>query len=293
MDTTTKQLNIAIASGKGGTGKTTVSVNLLKYIHKYWTKRIELIDCDVEEPNAALFHKEAVNISVKDTFQLIPNIDLQKCVFCRECVKYCEFNAIVVLPSVEFAEINKSLCHSCGACTFACAYGAINEQAYKLGEVREINTANGTIKEGRLKVGSAMQTMMIKELKKEIDPVSEVHLLDSSPGTSCPVVATVADADYVILVTEPTPFGLHDLKLTVALLQEINKPFGVIINKAGVGNSEVYDFLKDEQIELIGNIPFSKEYAASYAQGKLFNETPESIRSSYIEIVSLLKDKLS
>lgn len=286
---------IAIASGKGGTGKTTVSVNLYHSMCNNGYTNIQLVDCDVEEPNDAIFFPDKVTAAEeKEISQLIPEIDTDKCSFCRKCVEYCEFNAIVVLPPVQFAEVNPSLCHSCGACSYACQFDAITEQPVPIGQVAFYDTGYGKgLVEGKLKIGSAMQTMMIKETKKLVSSDNQVTLYDAPPGTSCPLVETVADVDYVILVTEPTPFGLHDLKLTVDLLKEIEIPFGVIINKAGLGDQAVYTYLQDENIELLGEIPFSQEFAARYANGLLLNGIDPEMADYYMVIIQKLERRMA
>ncbi len=284
---------IAIASGKGGTGKTSVSVNLFHYLNKNLCDNIRLVDCDVEEPNDVLFFTQADKIKEKEIFQLIPEINNKACTYCRKCVEYCEFNAIVVIPSVKFAEVNASLCHSCGACLAACEDHAIKERPESIGNVSFYNTNIGKgLTEGKLKIGSSMQTMLIRELKKSIPGDEEVILYDAPPGTSCPVVETINDTDYVILVTEPTPFGFHDLRIMVELMHEIQKPFGVIINKARLGNSEVYDYLGEKDIEIIGEIPYMQEYASCYAEGNLFNNIPGEISASYIKISKKLEKRI-
>jgi len=281
---------IAIASGKGGTGKTTVSVNLYHFINKLKGEKVQLVDCDVEEPNDLLFFQDA-EVSKEETInQLVPRIDNDKCTYCRKCVEWCEYNAIVVIPPVKFAEVNASLCHSCGACLVACEFDAMQEYPEPIGKVTHYKTDSGEmLVEGKLKIGSSMQTMLIKELKKRVPEDADWILFDAPPGTSCPVVETVSDVDYIILVTEPTPFGLHDLSLMVELLKEINKPFGVIINKAGLGDNKVYDYLKDENIEIIGEIPFDKSYASKYAEGSLLTNLTPEIEKRYVEIIKKLE----
>lgn len=287
-------VKIAIASGKGGTGKTTVSVNLYYFMQELWSKNIQLVDCDVEEPDDIIFFSDAVKNTENEVIQLIPDIDTNKCTFCRKCAEYCEFNAIVVIPPVKFAEINPSLCHSCGACSVACEFNAITEKSVPIGKITGYSNGLGNgLLEGCLKIGSAMQTMVIRKLKKEPVNESEIIIYDAPPGTSCPVVITVANADYIILVTEPTPFGLHDLKLTIDILKTMNKPYGVIVNKAGLGNEEIYQFLEKENIELLGKIPYNKKYAAKYATGRLLNSIPGKFKNYYIEIIDKLKNKLS
>ena len=284
---------IAIASGKGGTGKTTLSVNLFHNIAQQFSQEVHLVDCDVEEPNDLIFFPNTQLEKESTVFQLIPTIDQAKCIFCRKCVEYCEFNAIVVIPPVKFAEVNSSLCHSCGACIVACEDNAISENPEAIGTIqhRTLSTG-GSVSEGRLKVGSTMQTMMIKELKKSVSEDTDIILYDSPPGTSCPVVETIADADFVILVTEPTPFGLYDLKLTVSLINNMGIPFGVIINKSNLGSNDVNLFLQAEGIELLGEVPFSREYAALYSKGRIFNNIPDEILNAYNLILQKLYNKI-
>lgn len=282
-------LKLAIASGKGGTGKTTVAVSLFHFFSKNYSLKTQLIDCDVEEPNDLLFIDNAKLYSEEVATQLIPVINNRKCSYCRKCVTYCEFNAIVVIPPVKFAEVNSSLCHSCGACMVACDQEAITENPEEIGTIRDFRVGSeGFLCEGRLKIGSAMQTMLIKETKLHTRKDVDLVIFDAPPGTSCPVVESVVDADYVILVTEPTPFGLYDLKLTVELLREIRKPFGVIINKAGIGDNKVRDFLFDQHIEILGELPFSKAYASQYATGELINNISMDTEIQYEAIIRKL-----
>lgn len=284
-------MRIAIASGKGGTGKTTVAIHLYQYLSKLLDDQIQLIDCDVEEPNDLLFIPDAVNISENTVFTMVPEIDTTQCTFCKKCSDWCEFNAITLVKNLEFAGINKDMCHSCGACSVACEFGAIREYKNLIGTISSYKTTFGKgITEGRLRIGSSMQTSLIRELKKQTADSAVLQILDAPPGTSCPVVETVSGAAYVILVTEPTPFGLHDLKLTVDLLSDLKIPFGVIVNKAGLGNNAVYAYLAANNIELIGEIPFSKEYAESYSKGTLLNNVPEELENIYLKTAERLLD---
>ncbi len=276
---------IAVASGKGGTGKTTVSLNLFQRFSQEYSNEVMLVDCDVEEPNAALFFPEAKKGSAVPVNQEIPVIDASKCTFCRKCVEYCEFNAILVMPPVRFAEINSSLCHSCGACLVACEYDAIWVKDEPIGHLNHYHTETGRgVMDGTLNIGSAMQTMVIRSLKKSLLPNMDILLFDAPPGTSCPVVETISDADYVVLVTEPTPFGLNDLKLMIDLVKAMQKTFGVVINKANLGNLDVYHYLEKQNIEILSEIPFDTDYASRYAKGELFNEIPEQIAGAFKEL---------
>lgn len=287
-------MKIAVASGKGGTGKTTVSVNLFYYFNKFFNKTVQLVDCDVEEPNDLIFFNEAKKTTEKSVFQLIPEINTELCTFCHKCSDWCEFNAISIVKKLNFANVNHDLCHSCGACFTACEFGAITEHPQLLGKVLHFDTGFGKgLTEGRLKIGSALQTSLIKEVKKETRKKADITIFDAPPGTSCPVVETVSDADYIVLVTEPTPFGLHDLKITIELLLELRKPFGVIINKAGLGNRDVYRFLNENNIEMLGEIPFTMEYASNYAAGEILENISLEIENIYRRIIEKLELKMA
>lgn len=283
-------MKIAIASGKGGTGKTTVAVNLFHFLSKATNQSVQLIDCDVEEPNDLLFFNNAANTSSKEVFTQIPKIEISKCTFCKKCSEWCEFNAITIVKNLQFAEVNNDSCHSCGACSVACEFSAIIEHPQPLGMISEYTNKMGNrIVEGRLEIGSALQTVLIKEVKKSAEKPDTISIFDAPPGTSCPVVETISDADYIILVTEPTPFGLYDLKLTVELIRGLKIPFGVIVNKAGLGNDQIYYYLEENKIELIGNIPFSKEYAAKYSKGEILQNISEEVTLYYKQAVEKLK----
>lgn len=284
-------MKIAIASGKGGTGKTTVSVLLYHFLSKKYDNKVQLIDCDVEEPNDLLFFGDAKNIKMQNVFSIVPEIDLTKCTFCKKCAEWCEFNAISLVKSVSFAEVDTNLCHSCGACFHACDYDALKRVNKPLGTISHFDTGWGHgLIEGRLEIGSAMQTSLIKKVKKCADDTSTITLFDAPPGTSCPVVETVSDADFIILVTEPTPFGLHDMKITVELLNELQKPFGVIVNKANLGDEKVYDFLSDNGIDLLGEIPFSRSFAEKYSKGELIKSVSPELSENFEKIISKISE---
>jgi len=285
-------MRIAIASGKGGTGKTTISVNLYYFLSKKFDNQVQLIDCDVEEPNDTLFFNQPEKIVEERVYNLVPRIDPLKCTFCKKCAEWCEFNAITIIEKLKFTDVSTDLCHSCGACSVACQFNSISEYKKPLGLITHYKTmfGNGLV-EGRLEIGSAMQTSLIKEVKKHALQQNKVILFDAPPGTSCPVVETVSDTDFVILVTEPTPFGINDLKITIDLLNNLKIPYGVIINKAGLGSNELYKYLQDNKIELLGEIPFSKKYATQYSTGDLLINIPSELELVYQSITEKLKKK--
>jgi MinD superfamily P-loop ATPase len=285
-------VKIAVASGKGGTGKTTVATMLYRTINREHTEHALLVDCDVEEPNDVLLFQGSPRIARTTINQEIPAIDTTRCTFCRRCAAYCEFNAIVVIPPAEFAEVNSDLCHSCGACLVACPTDAIRVQNEPIGTISHYQDKGGRgILEGRLKIGSPMQTMVIRSVKKSIAADERIVILDAPPGTSCPVVETISDTDYVILVSEPTPFGLHDLKLMLVLVRELGLPFGVVINKANLGNGEIYSFLEKEHVEILSEIPFNRSFASQYARADLFNLIPEEVAQAHRQIYVSLSEK--
>jgi len=263
-----EKMKIAIASGKGGTGKTLISTNLF-YVLQQHNINISLVDCDAEEPNDLVFFIGEKEKSF-EVNQKVPVIDESKCTFCGKCHEYCNYNAIFILPPAKIIKVIEDLCHGCGACTVACKLDAISEKDVSLGTVSCFsNTEKSTIIEAKMKVGVFSPVSIIKEAIKEAGN-NGIILLDSPPGTSCPFIQTVVGADFVILVTEPTPFGLSDLKQSVETLKTMNKTCGVIINRAGLGDNEIYDYLKKIQIPLLMEIPFDKEIASFYSKGELF-----------------------
>ncbi|NPE28900.1 P-loop NTPase [Methanococcoides sp. SA1] len=262
-------MKIAIASGKGGTGKTTVAVNLALSI-----PNSHLIDCDVEEPNCNLFlNKELEPIaSSKIT---VPNINEELCTYCGKCSQMCRFNAIATLP--EKVILFPTLCHSCGGCILVCPEHAISVKEKCTGMISRSADMEDhpRLYEGVLNIGESMASPVIKELKKQIDPNS-VTIIDSPPGTGCPVMTTLENTDHCILVTEPTPFGLHDLRLAVEMVKMMNIPVGVIINRSEQGNLIIEEYCNKEDIDVLMRIPLNKRIAELYSQGIPFvEEMPE------------------
>lgn len=265
-------VKIAIASGKGGTGKTFVATNIFNTLVK-GNRRCLLIDCDAEAPNSVAFFNP--NLSDKhEVTQKVPVIDIEKCTFCGRCREYCNYNAIFILPPMKIIRVMEDLCHGCGACSVACNDGAITEKASPLGIISSfvVNHISGIL-EAKMNIGVLSPVSVIKAAIRRINNHIDIVILDAPPGTSCPFIQTVAAADYTILVTEPTPFGLSDLRQSAETLRTMNKQFGVIINRAGTGNDDVYKYLELEKIPLLLEIPFKKEIAETYSVGKLVSDS--------------------
>lgn len=258
---------VSVASGKGGTGKTSVAINMALS-----TNTVQLLDCDVEEPNAHLFLNPQIN-KKEPVYTLTPKIDRKLCNACGNCTKFCQFNAIFVTPQNIF--IFPELCHSCGGCALVCPKKAITWEKQKVGTINFGTTDNITLVYGELEVSKPLSVPVIKAVKNQIKDGENV-ILDSPPGTSCPFVETVSNSDFCLLVTEPTPFGLHDLKIAVEVLRKIAIPFGVIVNRAGIGDKKLYDYCKKENIRIMLEIPYDRKIAELYSKGIPFSlEMPE------------------
>ncbi len=259
---------ISVASGKGGTGKTTISTNMALALGN----KVELLDCDVEEPNAHLFLKPVIERTEQMTTP-VPLVDLDRCTFCRKCSSICRFNAITVVGSKVL--VFPELCHSCGGCMVVCPEGAITETGRELGEVN-FGTRNGIrFINGRMRVGEAMSPPLIKRVRSEADP-GKVTIIDAPPGTSCPVIAAMNGTDFVLMVTEPTPFGLHDLKLAVEAVKLLGIPSGLVVNRSDIGDQEVFAYAKREQLPVLMTIPFERRIAEAYSRGRsIVEEFPE------------------
>ncbi len=249
---------ISVASGKGGTGKTTVAVNLALSLNN-----VQLLDCDVEEPNSHIFLKPV--FERKDNVYIpVPRVDQKKCDGCGRCKEVCVYNAIAVTNKKVL--IFPELCHGCGSCAYFCPYDAIKEEDREIGVV-EIGKKDGIqFIHGKLNIGQMMAPPVIKAVKKHINRKKTV-IIDVPPGTSCPVITAVKDSDFVILVTEPTPFGLNDMSLAVEVVRKLGIPFGVIVNRSGLGNKKTDEYCIGENIPILMRIPFSKKIAEIYSRG--------------------------
>jgi MinD superfamily P-loop ATPase len=289
-------VNIAIASGKGGTGKTTISTNLALSLVAQ-KKTVQLLDCDVEEPNCHIFLKPDINTS-QAVNVLLPRVLKDKCTGCGICGEVCEYSAIVVVKGNVL--IFPELCHSCGGCTLFCPEQAIEETQRPVGIV-EKGTSNGVrFIQGLLNIGELMSPAVIKGVKKAAE-VTDILIIDSPPGTSCPVIESVKDADFVLLVTEPTPFGLNDLKLAVGMVRQLGKAFAVAINRCDIGDNEVLRYCEEEAIDVILQIPDDRRIAEAYSRGEmivhavkeykgLFEQCWETISNLYCPDVKLAQE---
>ncbi|MGQ9688590.1 MAG: ATP-binding protein [Desulfobaccales bacterium] len=255
---------ITIASGKGGTGKTTVATNLAAALDE----PVQLLDCDVEEPNAHLFIQPHLERSQEVQVE-VPDIDFASCNFCGKCQEICQFNAIAVLPATVLTFME--LCHSCGGCFLVCPEGAVKSQTRPIGVVETGTRGHIRFIHGRLRVGEAMAPPLIRRVKQEAHP-DGLTIIDAPPGTSCPVVSALYGSDFVLLVTEPTPFGLYDLELAVGAVRELGLPLGLVINRADLGDRRVHDYAAREHLPILLEIPFDREAAGAYARGQLLVE---------------------
>jgi MinD superfamily P-loop ATPase len=263
---------ISIASGKGGTGKTTVALNLALS-----RPDVQLIDCDVEEPNLHLFLSPRIRRTIPVTLP-VPQVDEMKCTYCGKCAEICQFNALAVVKNqvLIFAE----LCHGCGGCTLLCPEKAIQESRREIGVIQEGSHNGLSFIEGILNVGEPMPTPIIREEKRLMDR-SKTVILDCSPGTSCPVIEGVRGSDFCLLVTEDSPFGLNDLELAVEMVRALRIPLGVFINRADLGDGRVKDYLHKEGLPLLGELPHDRRIAEVYSRGGIVLEELPEYRSLF------------
>ena len=258
-------MNIAVASGKGGTGKTTVAVGLARALED---ENVRLLDCDVEEPNCALFLRPDFT-NIERVQVPIPLIDETKCTACGKCAEVCEFNAIAVLA--KNAIVFPELCHGCGACSIFCPESAITETGREVGEVERGRAGKIEFIHGKLRVGEAMSPPLIRAVKKYAAP-DAINIIDCPPGASCPVIAALGGSDYAVLVTEPTPFGLNDLEIAVETARTMGLRFGLVINRSDSGDDRARRYCEREDIEILLEIPEDRRIAEAYSVGLPLNE---------------------
>jgi MinD superfamily P-loop ATPase len=274
-------MKIAIASGKGGTGKTTLSTNLSVLLSE--TERVVLTDLDVEEPNSGLFIKGDLKTE-EIKYKMIPEWKEDTCTLCGECQKNCNFHAVIQLgPQIL---VFPELCHSCFACSELCPTNSLPMQKQRMGTIKEFEFGGMSFVESRLDIGQEQAVPLIGQTNEHVDQTfneNYIKIFDAPPGTSCPVIEATKDVDYVILVTEPTPFGLHDLKIAVETMKKLKKDFGVVINRNGLGNDDVADYCEKEKVKILAKIPNSRKVAETYSKGQLIYEIPE-IKEQFIQL---------
>lgn len=271
---------ISVASGKGGTGKTTIAVNLALSLNN-----VQLLDCDVEEPNSHIFIKPVFK-NKNTVFVPIPRVDQTKCDGCGRCQEVCVYNAIAIVNKKVL--IFPELCHGCGSCAYFCPHDAIKEENKEIGVVEIGEKGDIQFIHGKLHIGEMMSPPVIRAVKKHINKKKTV-IIDVPPGTSCPVVTAIKDTDFVILVTEPTPFGLNDLSLAVEVVRKLKIPFGVIINRSDLGNKKTDEFCTGEHIPILMRIPFSKKIAKIYSRGDSIIEALPEYREKFQRLFAKIK----
>lgn len=272
-------MKIAVLSGKGGTGKTTVSSSLA------FISKMLLIDTDIEEPNSHIFLKGGIE-DVKSVYTRFPEVNMEKCNLCGECGEFCKFNAII--PAKKRVIVFGEACHDCGGCEIVCKNGAISWEKREIGKIFTGKTHfNSTNKYGKLNIGEMSGVKIIKEIYK--NTVEKDFLIDCPPGTACTTVSAVEVADFAIIVVEPSPFGLSDMKLVVQLLRDMKIPFGVVINKFDEDENIVKKYCDDEKIEIIGTIPFDRKIAEAYSKGEIIADALSEYRENFETILKRVK----
>jgi MinD superfamily P-loop ATPase len=274
---------IAVASGKGGTGKTTIATSLALSLAD-----AQLLDCDVEEPNCHIFIKPAFKERAV-VYVPVPEVDGSKCNGCGRCQEVCAYNAIAVVKNKVL--IFPELCHGCGACTYFCPENALKEVGKEIGIV-ETGSKNGLqFSHGKLKIGEIMAPPLVKAVKEKVLKDKTV-IIDAPPGTACPMINAIKDSNFVILVTEPTPFGLNDLVLAVEVVRKIGTAFGVVINRSNLGNNEVSIYCKKEGISILMQIPFDRKIAVAYSKGIPLIKTIPKYKADFIALYKKIRKNI-
>ena len=275
---------ISVASGKGGTGKTLVATSLalsLKDRHK-----VQLLDCDVEEPNTHVFLKPVITSSEAVCIP-VPHVDEKRCTHCGKCAEVCAYHAVAVFS--QYVMVFPNLCHGCGACSYLCPENAISEEGREIGMVERGHSDGVEFIQGRLNVGEAMPTPVIRKVKDYVNQ-DGIVIIDISPGTSCPVVESIKGSDFCLLVTEPTPFGLNDLILAVETAKALEVPCGVVINRAGIGDTKVEEYCLKENIPVLLTIPLDTEIARFYSRGITLVEGMPQWQGSFLGLFDHIRE---
>ncbi len=276
---------ISIASGKGGTGKTTIATNLAVSLGG----DVQLFDCDVEEPNAHLFIRPEIH-ETRTINTPVPEVDMDKCTLCGKCRDICQFKAIVVMSKtvLPFHE----LCHSCGGCMAVCPEKAITETDREIGVIERGGRNGLEFVHGKLRVGEAMSPPLIRQVREYARP-DALTIIDAPPGTSCPVIAAMKGADFVLLVTEPTPFGLHDLKLAAGAVKILDIPCGLVINRSDMGDDRVREYAKGQKMPILMEIPFDRKIAEAYSRGEMLVEVMPEWKEKFLNLHHRIEEIIS
>ncbi len=278
-------MKIAILSGKGGTGKTLLSVNLAEV-----ASPAVYVDCDVEEPNGHLFFKPQWE-EVETIKREIPVINKDLCNMCQKCVKFCRFNALAAVK--DKIMLFDKICHSCGGCKIICPQSAITEVDTNIGEIKKGTSEKVEVLSGIMEVGESSGVPIIEALLKKSRNIAGTTLIDCPPGSACTVMESIQDADYCVLVAEPTVFGVHNLNMVQELVKVFNKPHGVIINKAIEGENIAKDYCKEKSIKILYNIPFNKEMGRLNSEGKIVSRINEEYRKIFTDIYEIIKGEIN
>ncbi len=273
---------ISIASGKGGTGKTTVATNLALSLDS----NVQILDCDVEEPNAHLFLHPDIK-EAKTVTAPVPEVDEEKCTLCGKCAEICQFKAIIIIGEtiLTFPE----MCHGCGGCMEVCPEKAITETGRELGVIEKGHRNGLDFVHGKLRIGEAMSPPLIRKVRSFTRP-DMLTIIDAPPGTSCPVISAMKGTDFVLMVTEPTPFGLHDLKLAVEAVKILDIPCGLVINRADMGDDQVRAYAEQENLPVLMEIPFSRRIAEAYSRGKPIIEAMPEWKAKFSELYHRIEE---
>jgi MinD superfamily P-loop ATPase len=275
---------ISVASGKGGTGKTLVATSLALSLKD--TCKVQLLDCDVEEPNDHIFLKPVITRN-EAVYLPVPRVDEEKCTYCGKCAEVCAYRAVAVFP--KHVMVFPNLCHGCGACSYLCPEEAITEEEKKMGVVESGQSDGVAFVQGKLTVGEAMPTPVIRKVKDYVNR-DGIVIIDVSPGTSCPVVQSIKGSDFCLLVTEPTPFGLNDLVLAVETVKELNIPCGLVINRDGIGDARVEEYCHKENMHILLTIPLDTEVARLYSRGVTLAEGMPQRKESFLGLFDKIRE---
>ncbi len=278
---------ITVASGKGGTGKTTVTASLATV----WDAPLQVVDLDIEEPNLHLFLRPELGSPAKAWME-VPELDAEKCTGCGNCVDLCQFKAISMMLST--LTLYPDMCHGCGGCIAVCRENALQAGRRELGEIRQGRAGKINFLMGTLRIGEAMSPPFMEQVKKQMHQTlletNQDVIIDAPPGVSCPAICSVIDSDVIVLVTDATPFGFHDFKLAWESFSPLGKPMGVVINRAGLGTRDIYDFCKKKNIPILAEIPFDRSIAEAYSRGRVIAGVSDELGTVFVSLREKIRD---